>query len=138
MIRSIILFKPFAKFILIAWLLIIIILSSIPNIPTLKIHTARTEIRLDYLIHFCEYGILAFVAFLSFAGNEFIISCKKFIMIALSLILFAVLDEFHQKFIPGRAFNIKDVMSNISGILAVMIFTIVVFRFVRIRLKKFE
>jgi len=135
MIRLIILFKPFAKFTLIAWLLIIIIISSIPNIPTLKIHTARAEIRLDYLLHFCEYGVLTFMAYVSFAGNEFRINYRKFIMIAVSLILFAVLDEFHQKLIPGRSFSINDILSNITGILAFTVFTKVVFRLI---LKKTE
>ena len=136
MIRLIILFKPFAKYVLIAWLLIIIIISSIPNIPTLKIHTARAEIRLDYLLHFCEYGVLTFMAYLSFAGNEFRINYRKFIMIAVSLILFAVLDEFHQKLIPGRSFNINDILSNITGILAFTVLIMVLFRLIINKLKK--
>jgi VanZ family protein len=138
MIRLIILFKPFAKFTLIAWLLIIIIISSIPNIPTLKIHTARAEIRLDYLLHFCEYGVLTFMAYVSFAGNEFRINYRKFIMIAVSLILFAVLDEFHQKLIPGRSFNINDILSNITGILAFTVLIMVLFRLIINKLKKSE
>jgi hypothetical protein len=87
-------------------------------------------------MHFCEYGVLTFLAFLSFAGNEFKINYKKFILITLSLILFAVLDELHQKLIPGRSCNIKDVLSNISGILAAIIFTLLVFRSIGIRSKK--
>ena len=138
MIRLILMLKPFAKYIAFAWLLIIIIVSSIPNIPALKIHTARTEIRLDYLIHFCEYGILTFMVYLSFAGNEFRINYRKFILIALSLILFAVLDEFHQKLIPGRSFSINDILSNITGILAFTVFTMVVFRIAMNRLKRSE
>jgi VanZ family protein len=135
MLKLIIFLRPFARYLLIAWLLTIIIVSSIPNIPTLKIHTTRAVIRLDYLMHFCEYGILTFMAYLSFAGNEFRIGYRKFILIAASLIVFAVLDEFHQKLIPGRSFNVKDIMSNITGILAVTIFILVVFRSVRNKLK---
>ena len=128
MIRFIIRCKPFAKYFLAAWIITIISVSSVPSIPTLKIHTAKAEIRLDYLIHFCEYGVLAFMAFLSFAGNEFKISYRKSILITLFLIAFAILDEFHQKLIPGRAFNVKDILSNILGILAVLIFCAMVFR----------
>jgi VanZ family protein len=120
--------RPFARYLLIAWVLAIIIVSSIPSVPVLKIHTAKAEIRLDYLIHFCEYGFLAFMAFLTFAGNEFKISYKKFIFITICLIAFAILDEFHQKLIPGRSFNVKDILSNIAGILATLIFSVVVFR----------
>jgi len=135
MIRIIIWFKPYSRYFLVMLTLAIIIVSSIPNIPTLKIHTAKSEIRLDYVMHFCEYGLLTFLAFLSFAGKEFRIDQRKAVLILISLILFAILDEYHQKFIPGRAFNTKDILSNITGILAVIIFTFVVFRFVRGRLK---
>jgi VanZ family protein len=132
MLRLIIILQPFARYLLIAWSLTIITLSSIPNIPTLKIHTSGgAVIRIDYLIHFCEYGLLTFMAFLSFAGNEFKITYKKYILLILSLILFAVLDEYHQKLIPGRSFNIKDILSNVTGILAVTAFTMIVFRLIK-------
>ena len=134
MLKLIIFLRPFARYLLIAWILTIIILSSIPNIPTLKVHTARVEIRLDYLMHFCEYGVLTFIAFLSFAGSEFKINYKKYILITMGLILFAVLDELHQKLIPGRSYNIKDILSNITGILASMVFTIIVFRIIKDKL----
>lgn len=130
MLKLIIWCKPFAKYLLAAWIMAIIIVSSIPHLPTLKIHTARADIRLDYLIHFCEYGIMALMAFLSFSGREFKMNYKKWILLTLGLILFAVLDEFHQKLIPGRSFNLKDILSNISGILAVLVFCIVVFRMI--------
>jgi VanZ family protein len=130
MIRLIIWCKPFAKYLLAAWIIAVIIVSSIPHLPTLKIHTAKSDIRLDYLIHFCEYGIMAFMAFLSFSGREFEMNYKKWIFLTLGLILFAFLDELHQKLIPGRSYNINDILSNISGILAVLIFCIVVFRMI--------
>jgi VanZ family protein len=56
-------------------------------------------------------------------------------MIAVSLILFAVLDELHQKLIPGRTYSVKDIASNVTGILAAIIFTLFVFRSIAIRLK---
>jgi VanZ family protein len=130
MLKLIIYLRPFARYLLIAWFLTIIIVSSIPNIPTLKIHTARAEIRLDYLMHFCEYGFLAFLTFLSFAGKEFKISYRKVLLIAVILILFAILDEYHQKLIPGRSFNHKDILSNVTGILAATIFSMVIFRLI--------
>jgi VanZ family protein len=130
MLKLIIWCKPFAKYLLAAWVLAVIIVSSIPHLPTLKIHTAKSDIRLDYLIHFCEYGIMALMAFLSFAGKDFKMNYKRWILLTVGLILFAILDELHQKLIPGRSFNIKDILSNISGILAVLVFCIVVFRMI--------
>jgi VanZ family protein len=119
---------------LISWLLTIVIVSSIPSIPTLKIHTSRSEIRLDYLIHFCEYGVLAGMAFLTFTGKEFRVDYRKFIVITMSLILFAILDEYHQKLIPGRAFNMRDIFSNLAGVLAALVFCLIAFYQIR-RLK---
>jgi VanZ family protein len=136
MLKLIIYLRPIARYLLIAWLLTIIIVSSITNIPTLKIHTAKADIRLDYLMHFCEYGVLTFMAQLSFTGNEFKISYKKFFLITVSLILFAILDELHQKLIPGRTYNVKDIASNVTGILATTVFTLLIFRSIRIRMKK--
>jgi Predicted integral membrane protein len=138
MLKLIIFLRPFARYLLIAWVLTIIILSSLPNIPTLKIHTARAEIRLDYLMHFCEYGVLTFMAHLSFTGKEFKINYKKFILITVSLILFAILDELHQKLIPGRTYSLKDIVSNVTGILAAGLFTLIVFKVIGNRLKKLE
>ncbi len=128
MIKLIIYLRPFARYFLIGWAVIIIFVSSLPNIPTLKIHTAKSEFRLDYLMHFCEYGLLAFIAFLSFVGKEFNLKYKKLLLITLTLIVFAILDEFHQKLIPGRSYNIRDIMSNVTGILAAALFSIVIFR----------
>ena len=127
MIRLIIWIKPFAKYLLIAWIVTIITVSSIPSLPTLKIHIQRSDIRLDYLFHFCEYGLLAFITFLAFANSEFKISHKKYFYLTLFLLVFAVFDEFHQKFIPGRTFNLKDILGNVLGIVAALGFCILVF-----------
>jgi len=128
MLRLIIFLRPYARYLLIVWLVTIIIVSSIPSIPTLKIHTAKSEIRLDYLIHFCEYGLLAGMAFLTFVSNEFRLNVRKYFLITVSLLMFAILDEYHQKLIPGRAFNLKDIYSNIAGILVALVFCLIVFR----------
>jgi VanZ family protein len=136
MFRLIIWCKPVSKYFLIGWLLTIIAVSSIPSIPTLKIHIARSEIRLDYMTHFCEYGLLAFMAFLYFVGNDFRLNYKKFILITISIMLFAVIDEFHQKLIPGRSFNVKDILSNLTGILAAVMFCVLIFRKIADRIEK--
>ncbi len=110
------------------WVLIILSVSSIPNLPSPKIVTGGFKIRLDYLFHFCEYGALAFLAFLTFAKEAFNPGLKRYLLITLLLILLAVADEFHQKLIPGRTFNVKDILSNLSGIVAAVIFCSIMFR----------
>lgn len=128
MLRLITAFRPYSKYFFIAWMIIIMTVSSIPKLPVMKIETEKGIIRLDYLIHFCEYGSLAFFAFLTYAGRNFRISLKRYLTISAGLILFSLADEFHQKLIPGRAFNLKDIYSNIAGIIAGLVFCVVVFR----------
>ena len=128
MIKLIIRLRPIAKYLLIVWVFLIIYVSSAPSLPTLKIHTAKSVIRLDYLFHFFEYGVMASLAFLTFTGREFKMEWRKIALITVCLILFSFLDELHQKLIPGRTFNYKDLISNIIGIFGGMAFCVLLFR----------
>jgi VanZ family protein len=131
MLRLIEAFRPYSKYFFVAWLIIIMTVSSIPKLPVMKIETDKGTIRLDYLIHICEYASLAFFVFLTFAGSRFRISLKKYLVLTAGLILFALADEFHQKIIPGRTFNMKDIYSNFAGILAGLVFCVVVFNILK-------
>lgn len=130
MLKLLILLRPYAKYLLSAWLVTIIIVSSTPNITVPKIHTAGTVIRLDYLIHFLEYGLLTGLSFLTFTGERFIISFHRVAALAAILILFAILDEYHQKLIPGRTFNPIDLYCNIAGIISGVVISVVLFRII--------
>jgi VanZ family protein len=127
MFRLITSIKPYSKYFLLIWIIFIVIFSSIPSLPTMKIQTHTSVIRLDYLIHFCVYGFLAFLAYLTYSDNHFKLNLRKYIIITTVVILFAILDEFHQKLIPGRSYNVKDILSNISGIIAALIICLIIF-----------
>jgi len=71
------------------------------------------------------------MTFLTFADKVFRINYRKLIVLTAGLILFAVLDEFHQKFIPGRSFNTRDILSNVTGILFTLAFTLFIFGKIR-------
>jgi VanZ family protein len=120
--------RPFAKYFLAVWIIAIIIVSSMPSIPVLKIHTQKTDIRLDYFIHFLEYGSLAFLTYLTLADKDFGISPLKYFIITVCLVVFAVADESHQIIIPGRTFNTNDIISNLAGIAGGLVFCVLVFR----------
>jgi VanZ family protein len=124
---------PYAKYFLAAWIIAIITVSSIPSIPTLKIHTHHADIRLDYLFHFLEYGFLAVLAYLSFAEKDFRISFLKYLILTVCLAVFALADESHQIIIPGRSFNPRDILSNLAGIAAGLLFCVVVFRGISVK-----
>lgn len=132
MLRAITFIKPYSRYILAAWVIAMVAVSSTPNIPTLKLHTAHSDIRLDYLIHFCEYAFLGFMAYLAFS-KDFTANPGRFLMITLGLVVFAIADEYHQKLIPGRTYNIRDTLSNLLGIVAALVFCILAFRGIRNR-----
>lgn len=129
MLRLITGIKPYSKYLFIAWMVIILTVSSIPKLPAMKIETERGIIRLDYFIHICEYGSLAFLAFLTYADDKYRLSLKKFALITAGLIVFSMVDEFHQKLIPGRTFNVKDIYSNLAGIAAALVTCVFLFRY---------
>jgi VanZ family protein len=128
MLHLIIWFKPYSRYFLAGWVLFILVFSSMPSLPTIKIHTAKSEIRLDYLIHLVEYGILGFLAFLTYSGGQFRPGLRRFALLTFCLLFFAFLDEFHQKFIPGRTYNPIDLYSNWTGIIVALVFCVLVFR----------
>ena len=127
--------KTYSKYLLIVWIIIIAVLSSIPNLPTPKIATGKVEVRLDYFFHFCEYGFLTFITFLTFVRKDFSLDFNKKLLITLCLIIFAIADEFHQKLIPGRTFNLKDILSNLTGVFAGLLFCLILFRMIANKLK---
>jgi VanZ family protein len=120
--------RPLAKYLFVLGILLILTVSSLPSLPTPKIDTGKIEIRLDYFFHILEYGALAFFAFLAYTRKDFSFSLKLYLVITICLVIFSVLDEYHQKLIPGRTFNPNDIISNISGVLAGLVFCVIVFR----------
>jgi VanZ family protein len=127
--------RPYAKYFLAVWVIAIVTVSSVPSVPVLKLHIQKADIRLDYLIHFLEYGSLAFLAYLSFAGRDFRVSALKYLTLTVCLIIFALADESHQIFIPGRTFNPKDILSNIAGIIGGLLFCSVLFRRIPVKFR---
>lgn len=134
MLKLFVRLKPFAPYILVLWIIIIAVVSSLPALPVLKIHTSKKDIRLDYLIHFLEYGSLAFLAFLSSADKNFRMKSTTWLIVLLCLTVFALADEYHQVFIPGRAFNTRDIISNISGIAGGSLFSYFLLRIIYLKM----
>ena len=96
----------------------VIALSSIPNLnpPPIKVLAA------DKVMHFIEYGIFALLAFRSFSniGDDARINWALFLS-SLFLCLFAVFDEYYQRFIPGRQFDIYDIITDVGGAMLVLL-----------------
>jgi|WetSurMetagenome_2_1015567.scaffolds.fasta_scaffold153684_2 VanZ family protein len=103
--------RKFYKTLFISWGILILTLSSIPylKIPIPDQYTP------DKIAHFMEYFIFSalFCLYLYFSNR----TERKIIILTLTLIIFAYLDELHQKLIPGRQFSLFDFSADFLGII---------------------
>lgn len=83
--------------------------------------------------HFTIYGILGILAYLSIATYKNIPLLFRLISPALVCLIYSVSDEIHQRFVPGRSGELRDVLidfcGSLLGITAVFLIT---------RLKRFK
>lgn len=111
--------KPFPyKYLALAYAALIFTVSAIPtlNPPPLGL------VLEDKILHFIEYGIFSLLLFLAFftSGKEFF---KKHVFVISSVIgiAYALSDEIHQKFVPGRSSEFLDFVADSLGIVLVQI-----------------
>jgi VanZ family protein len=74
------------------------------------------SLRLDYWVHFILFLILMFLLKMAYFNNKPLTSSKTILLILMGL-FFAFTSELLQLVIPYRAFNIKDLVANIAGVL---------------------
>lgn len=96
----------------IIYAVVVFLLSSVPgmNIPEYKFLVS------DKIMHFMEYALFAILIFRSFSQ---LFRKQKFhyviVVSSFFLILFALLDEYYQKYIPGRESDVADVILDVFG-----------------------
>ncbi|HOM41817.1 MAG TPA: VanZ family protein [Bacteroidales bacterium] len=129
--------KPFSERLMLLWIFAILILTFIPFFPESKttLEFGKIEIRLDYIFHIIIYIIGIFICFLWRADSNFNIRLPVLFLIMFFFTLIATGQEFLQKIIPYRAFNINDIVSNITGVFIGIPFSMLIFRQVRQRNK---
>ena len=88
---------------------LIIYVSSIPNCSLWGNGSLNKQI-ISNLAHIPAYALLTFLWFKSFAGTRL---KKHYVManspILAGLVLFAISDEIHQSFVPGRTASLMDI-----------------------------
>lgn len=70
-------------------------------------------------MHFIAYFVYAITMQITIIGAK--LKAPRILIIFFSL-LFAISDEFHQYFIPGRSADIYDILADFTGILVSMLF----------------
>ncbi len=113
-------FKHFLwfQFPAIAWLTAIFIQSSMSSIVTPNLGFDFQ----DKLFHAIEYAILGYLLrrALIFQGNQFIHEHAGWLTILFGG-AYAISDEIHQSFVPGRMADMNDVIADVIGIFLVLI-----------------
>ncbi len=102
--------KPYTV-ITIGYMLLITFLSHVPqeDLPKSDLDS------IDYIFHLAEYSILGFLLFRSIISDESLAFHPLYgsLLIGIS---FAILDEFHQSFVPGRHMSSIDMLFDSIGI----------------------
>lgn len=104
------------------WMIIIFYFSSRRRV------TVSDEYIINFLfyktLHVIEYALLYFFLFLGFCFTKELKLTRKeiFIFPVFFAILYAIIDEIHQTFVPTREGRIRDVFIDIAGILLMYIY----------------
>ena len=75
-----------------------------------------TEQIISNLAHIPAYSLLTFLWLKSFAGTESKNNTIAFSLILAGLVFFAVSDEIHQSFVPGRTASFIEIGLDLIGI----------------------
>ena len=96
----------------------IFFLSSMPD-QFLPGDRSLTEKIVFNLAHIPAYGLLTYLWLISFTSTRNKnYSFKIILTVFAGLVLFAISDEIHQAFIPGRSASLMDIGLDLVGILA--------------------
>lgn len=100
----------------ILWAALVFIGSSIPGraLPPLGI------LSWDKLLHACEFGIFALLLVKAYGSWLAVARRNTVLLAAFTGIVWALLDELHQLFVPGRDGNIYDFLADAVGVVAVL------------------
>ncbi|HEY3039770.1 MAG TPA: VanZ family protein [Pyrinomonadaceae bacterium] len=101
-----------------------LILWLFPNLSEARLATLHFLTR--KAAHFTEYAVLAFLARRVFITSSHAFIHRYWFQLGLLLVvIYALLDEFHQSFVPSRTASVYDSFIDIAGGLTVLL----IFRF---------
>ena len=103
---------------LIIWIVMIFGLSSIPGFSPDDVGLVRLPAGFDKIVHFFEYAVFAMLYYrgLSYGGVR--IRWSIVIIVIMSGIAVAALDEMYQSYIPRRDSSFFDLVMDSAGVVA--------------------
>ena len=90
-----------------AWAALIVLGTSWPNPQVPQVSYG------DKVVHAFFYGVLGWLAARALSPSA---APARFAALLAGLVAFAVLDEWHQGFIPGRAASVDDILADAAGL----------------------
>lgn len=81
---------------------------------------SRGGLDLSIIYHFVAFFLFNFFLLISIVGQKEI-KVKQIMMVLLISIIYSVLDEVHQLFVPGRIPDLFDIFTDSAGIFSSMI-----------------
>lgn len=94
------------------WLSVIYLVSDQPDVGGLGLDIPG----LDKLAHVVEYGVLGLLLGRALERKDEALSWGKMALFALGAVLFAVSDEAHQSYVPGREADLADLGADAIGL----------------------
>jgi VanZ family protein len=95
------------------WMGLIFLISAQADLPH---HPQETwDLILKKLGHFCEYGILAALAFWALVQDGESVRTREILAAFAFAAVYALSDEIHQHFVPGRDPRLMDVAVDLVG-----------------------
>ncbi len=95
--------------------------------PEKKEMVKKADSKVRTLAHFSEYTLLGFLALWHFSLYK-ISKIKKASLAFAGCTLYAILDEIHQIYVPGRSFQFTDILTDASGsLLGILIFSAILY-----------
>jgi VanZ family protein len=95
----------------------IVLVSVIPYSPE-KAAVAESGFRWDYLEHFLAFFSFGGLFVLWRSDRNYRISAMELVLLCILAAGFSWAIEYAQLFVPGRAFNVIDIMFNLAGVLS--------------------
>lgn len=96
-----------------AWMALIYVLSAQSTMPALEIGWLDRGVK--SASHFGEYAILALLIARPLLGSRSRLGSREAVLVAALCFLYALSDEYHQLFVPGRMADWVDVAADSTG-----------------------
>jgi VanZ family protein len=104
---------------LLMWMALIFTLSALPDLKSPLL--TSWDLLMRKIAHFAAYSIFVVLAYWYLAGRNPGLRISALIQVLLLALTYAVLDEAHQRFVPGRMGAARDVLIDLSGSVAMLI-----------------